>query len=100
MIDLKRVERFEWDSGNARKSEKHGITQAEAEQVFVNEPLLLLADIKHSHKEQRYHALGKTNDERLLHITFALRGNGAKIRIISARPMHRKERSVYEQEKT
>jgi len=28
--------------GNARKNEKHGVTQAEAEQVFVNEPLLLL----------------------------------------------------------
>ena len=42
MIDLARVEGFEWDDGNSRKSaEKHGVSQAEAEQVFLNEPLLL-----------------------------------------------------------
>ncbi|TAN38205.1 MAG: BrnT family toxin [Nitrospirae bacterium] len=97
MIDLHRVEGFEWDPGNARKNEKHGVTQAEAEQIFVNEPLLLLADDKHSHREARFYALGKTNEERLLHISFTFRGNGTRIRIISARPMHRKERSIYEQ---
>lgn len=99
MTDLQRIERFEWDPGNTRKNEKHGVTQAEAEQVFVNEPLLLLPDIKHSHSEPRFHALGKTNEERLLHVTFTLRGSGTRIRIISARAMHRKERSTYEREK-
>jgi len=44
-------------------------------------------------------ALGKTNEERLLHVTFTFRGNGTRIRIISARSMHRKERSIYEQKK-
>lgn len=95
MIDLQRAEGFEWDPGNARKNEKHGVTQAEAEQVFVNDPLLLLPDNKHSY-EPRFYALGKTNEARLLHVTFTLRGNGTKIRIISARSMHRKERSIYE----
>lgn len=97
MIDLQRVESFEWDAGNACKNEKHDVSQAEAEQIFVNEPLLLLPDDKHSHSEARFHALGKTNEERLVHITFTLRGSGTRIRIISARPMHRKERSIYEQ---
>lgn len=99
MIDLRGVEGFEWDPGNARKSEKHGVTQAEAEQVFVNEPLLLLTDDRHSQGEPRFHAMGKTNEERQLHVTFTLRGNGTRIRIISARPMHRKERSIYEGKK-
>jgi len=99
MIDLQRVESFEWDAGNAFKNEKHGVSQAEAEQIFVNEPLLLLMDDKHSHSEPRFHALGKTNEERLAHVTFTLRGSGARIRIISARPMHRKERSIYEQKR-
>jgi len=99
MTDLQRVEGFEWDPGNARKNEKHGVTQSEAEQVFVNEPLLLLPDNKHSHNEPRFYALGKTNQERLLHITFTFRDNGTRIRIISARSMHRKERSIYEQNK-
>ncbi len=35
MIDLDKIEGFDWDAGNARKSEKHGITQAEAEQIFL-----------------------------------------------------------------
>jgi len=45
----------------------------------------------------RYHALGRTLEERRLHITFTLREDGLLIRVISARDMHRKERSVYEQ---
>ena len=98
MIDLEIIAGFDWDSGNARKNEKHGVSQTEAEQVFCNEPLLLLADPNHSKEEQRYHALGKTDAGRLLHITFTLRGNGALIRVISARDMHRKERGYYEQE--
>lgn len=98
MIDLHKVEGFEWDKGNARKNEKHGITQAEAEQIFANEPLLVLQDEKHSHDEQRFHALGITNEKRLLHVTFTLRYNGTKIRVISARSMHLKERRAYEQE--
>ena len=65
--------------------------------MFFNEPLLVLADEKHSLVEARYHALGKTNDVRMLHVTFTLRDNGTLIRVISARDMHRKERKVYEQ---
>ena len=57
----------------------------------------MLTDLKHSQTEARYHALGKTNSGRLLHITFTLRTEGKLIRVISARDMHRKERNVYEQ---
>lgn len=70
---------------------------AEAEQIFFNEPLLLLADIKHSQGESRFHALGKIDEGRTLHITFTLRNAGEKIRVISARDMHKKERMIYEQ---
>lgn len=98
MIKLEQVTGFEWDDGNSRKSaEKHGVSQAEAEQVFFNEPLLLLSDSRHNQKEIRYHALGTTDDYRLLHITFTLRARGTLIRIISARDMHRKEKQAYEQ---
>jgi hypothetical protein len=69
---------------------------AEAEQTFFNAPLLVLEDSKHSSQEPRFHALGKTDDRRLLHITFTVRHNGEKIRVISARDMHRKERVIYE----
>ncbi len=97
MVDLRRITGFNWDDGNARKSqEKHAVSQAEAEQVFFNDPLLLLLDEKHSQDEARYHAYGKTNGGRKLHIAFTLREQGALIRVISARGMHRKERMIYE----
>ncbi len=97
MADLSYVIGFEWDEGNARKNERHGVSMAEAEQVFFNAPLLVLSDAKHSETEPRFHALGKTNEGRRLHITFTLRDAGQLVRVISARDMHRKERVIYEQ---
>jgi uncharacterized DUF497 family protein len=97
MIDLARITGFNWDDGNTRKNEKHDVSTAESEQVFFNEPLLLLADAKHSDVELRFHALGKTDDGRLLHVTFTLREEGRNIRVISARDMHRKEQQIYDQ---
>ncbi len=95
MIAFETVKGFQWDAGNSRKSEdKHGVTQAEAEQVFSNQPLLLAFDIAHSSTEQRIQAMGKTNAGRLLHVTFTIRGD--LVRVISARPMHKKERAKYE----
>ena len=97
MVDLSKVNGFNWDDGNARKNEKHGVSMAEAEQVFFNAPLLLLEDAAHSQQEPRLHALGKTDDGRTLHITLTLRQSGELIRVISARDMHLKERTIYDQ---
>jgi uncharacterized protein len=97
MIILEKVAGFDWDVGNARKNDRHGVSMAEAEQVFFNVPVLMLPDSAHSQSEPRYHALGKTIDGRRLHISFTLRGVGKLIRVISARDMHRKERAHYEQ---
>ena len=99
MIDFGRIEGFDWDSGNLSKStDKHGVKLAESEQIFFNDPLLVVADDKHSGAEARYHALGATLDGRLLHVTFTLRDDGRKIRVISARDMHRKEKAIYEKQ--
>ena len=97
MLDLTRFEEFEWDAGYARKNEKHEVTQQEAEQVFLYQPLLLLEDSRHSGSEPRFHALGRTAGTRLLHVSFTVRGGGTKIRVISARPMHWKEKVAYEE---
>jgi len=98
MIDWSRVVGFDWDAGNERKSvDKHGVTRAEAEQPFFNEPLLVLEDDRHSARESRFHALGRTNEMRRLHITFTLRAENTLIRIISARDMSVKERAVYDE---
>ena len=97
MLDLAAAEGFDWDDGNARNSlVKHGVSQAEAEQVFAGEPLLI-EDSAHSETEPRFHALGETAEGRRLHVTFTLRENDRKIRVISARDMNRKERNHYEE---
>ncbi len=98
VIDWRQVKGFDWDEGNARKSaEKHEVGQSESEQMFFNKPLLVLIDERHSELETRYHALDKSDDDRMLHVTFTLRSEGSLIRVISARDMHRKERRIYEQ---
>jgi uncharacterized protein len=99
MLDLADIEGFDWDEGNSRKSiDKHHVSQAEAEQVFFNEPLFLLQDLAHSRDEPRFHALGRTDNGRFLHVSFTLRDQATRVRVISARDMHRKERRRYEQE--
>jgi uncharacterized DUF497 family protein len=98
MIDLDKIEGFDWDAGNARKSEKHGVTQAEAEQVFLNEQVFITPDEKHSESESRYRALGETTGRRRLMVIFTLRQAGTLVRIISVRNMNAKERKLYEQE--
>jgi uncharacterized DUF497 family protein len=98
MIDLDQIAGFDWDDGNIRKSaDKHDVSQAEAESIFFNDPLIVIGDAKHSETERRFNALGKTAQNRLLHITFTLRQNGTVVRVISASDMHRKERKAYEQ---
>lgn len=97
MIDFNNITGFEWDSGNAYKStEKHSVSQGEAEEMFFNQPLLIASDEAHSVEEIRYLALGVTGIGRLLSVIFTLRKKGTLIRVISARPMSRKERAFYE----
>ena len=92
---LPKVKVFEWDEGNLDKSyEKHKISPKEAEEIFVSEELKVLPDYKHSQDEKRHIALGKTQEGKKLFVVFTIRGN--KIRIISARRMHKKEVLKYE----
>lgn len=98
-MDLTKVEGFDWDAGNSRKSaDKHAVSQAEAEQVFFDDSVLVLIDDRHSVCEVRLHALGCTADGRRLHISFALRRDGRLIRVISARDMSWRERLRYGRE--
>ena len=86
---------FDWNKGNIDKNwKKHRVHFKEAEEVFFNKPLRIFPDIKHSGKEDRFVAFGKTNQKRKLTIIFTLREE--KIRIISARNQSKKERGEYE----
>ena len=87
---------FQWDEGNADKNwELHHVSRAEAEETFFNRPLVVASDDKHSEREIRLAALGKTDADRRLSIVFTVREN--LVRVISARDMSRRERGLYEQ---
>lgn len=86
---------FEWDSGNKDKSVvKHNISNKETEEIFLDKQIFVIEDAKHSKKEKRFHALGKTRNRKILFISFTLRRD--KVRVISARPASRKEVKIYE----
>ena len=86
---------FDWDEGNRDKNLRHGVQNWECEQVFFNEPLLVLDDPKHSVAERRLAAFGRTDAGRTLAIVFTMRGS--KLRVVSARDMNRRERRFYEE---
>jgi uncharacterized DUF497 family protein len=97
MINLSSISGFEWDHGNAYKSEqKHKIRQGDAEEVFFNQPVYFFEDAKHSAIEDRWVVLGITNQGVRLSIVFTLRNSNSLIRVISARRMSRKEKLIYE----
>ncbi len=86
---------FDWDEGNSTKNWiKHRVSMDECEQAFGNAPLLA-PDYSHSIEERRLVARSKTDSGRCLFISFTVRGT--LIRVISARPMDRRERADYEE---
>lgn len=85
---------FKWDKGNLDKNwVRHSVTNKEAEEAFENEPKFIFKDEKHSVTEARYMLWGLTNSSRRLAVIFTLRED--KVRVISARDMHKKERESY-----
>lgn len=95
MMDLSKYIEFEWDKGNIDKSfKKHKISPNEAEEIFLDENLFLQEDFKHSQREKRFVAIGKTISKKFLLTVFTIRNY--KIRIISVRMADRKERRQYE----
>jgi uncharacterized DUF497 family protein len=94
MPDLTQITGFEWDEGNQSKNwDLHRVEWWEAEEIFFGRPLLISPDPQHSTSEERYYALGRTQVDRLLFVVFTLRN--AKIRVVSARDMSKKERRIY-----
>lgn len=89
MVQLPGILEFEWDEGNLEKNyKKHQITPKEAEEVFVSEESFYSEDIKHAQKEKRFILVGKTRTGKQLLVVYTVRDT--KIRIISARRMHKK----------
>ena len=89
---------FEWDHANRDKCQKHGVSVDAIETAF-GRPIAVVPDPRHSAAEERFKAIGITDEGRYVLIVFALRiRNGETfIRPISARYMHRKEVRYYEE---
>lgn len=87
---------FEWDEGNIHKSRaKHGVENTEAEEALFDGGAKIFNDALHSGREERFILLGRTKNDRVLFVVFAVRSG--KIRIISARDVDKKERRLYEE---
>ena len=88
---------FNWDRGNRKKCQKHGVLIAEIEGVF-GRPVVVLPGKENPQGEQRFRAIGTTLESRKIFVVFTLRdhGDGVLIRPISARYMHKKEVESYE----
>ena len=83
---------FEWDEEkNAANVQKHGIDFEEALHVFEDDDRIEIYDAAHSGEEDRYNTIGMVKD--VLFVVYTERREA--IRIISARPATRRERSIY-----
>ena len=89
---------FEWDRGNLEKCRKHGVSTADIENMLIGEPRMA-PDLKHSEKEARFIAVGRSLSGRLMFVAFTIREMEGKkfIRPVTARYMHKKESERYEE---
>ena len=87
---------FDWDAANRAKRQKHGVTIAVIESLFLR-GVLILPDAGHSQKEPRFLAIGRSGEGRAVFVVFTMRRQGDErlIRPISARYMHKKEAAHY-----
>lgn len=86
--------RFEWDECKAEDNRrKHGVGFEEASTVFYEDAALLYDDPDHSEDERRFLLVGPSARQRLLVVAHCYREE--VIRVISARPATRRERSAF-----
>jgi hypothetical protein len=87
---------FEWDAAKAAENEKkHGVAFDEALTVFADSLARIFDDPDHSEEEVREIIVGHSGQQRLLLVSFIERPG--RVRIISARPVTRRERKAYEE---
>ncbi len=87
---------YDWDQGKANINlQKHGISFQEAASVFGDPLALTFNDPDHSIHEQRLLTFGVTKNGQLVIVSHTETHDS--VRIISARPMDRQERKIYEE---
>jgi uncharacterized DUF497 family protein len=87
---------FEWDDAKAASNlAKHGVSFEEALTVFADPLAVIFDDEEHSYGELREIIIGHSDQSRLVLACFTERSG--RVRIISARPVTRREREDYEE---
>jgi uncharacterized DUF497 family protein len=87
---------FEWDPRKAAANvRKHNVAFQEAATVFGDPLAITFEDPDHSKNENRYITFGLSLQNRLLVVSQTQRVD--RTRIIGARLMDRKERTIYEE---
>lgn len=87
--------RFKWNDRKAVSNlKKHGVSFEEASTIFQDPLSATGADPDHSFGEQRWVTFGVSDTGRLLVVSHTDHDDG--IRIISARPVTKAERKIYE----
>ena len=88
--------KFEWDENkNIINIEKHGVSFKEASTVFDDEYGVLISDVDHSDKEERFLLIGVSSIANILIVCHCYRDNDETIRIISARKANKEECVTY-----
>jgi len=92
---------FEWDDAKAESNlTKHGVNFMDAMSVLLDPLAMTRFDDEHGDEEERWVSVGRAGNGQLLLVvhTFSATGpNLALVRLISARPVTRREREQYEQ---
>ncbi len=97
-LDVEALVGFDWDDGNIYKNEeKHGLNFKRIEEIFFNDPLIVIEDFLHSQYECRCIAFGRDDANVKIMVVFTVRDR--LIRVISAREMTKKEKKFYESNK-
>lgn len=82
---------FDWDEANVDHIARHGVTPAEVEQAFGNDPLVVLTVHERS-GEERVLCAGLTDVGRPLQFVYTIRRG--KIRVVTAHTAKRKIREA------
>jgi uncharacterized DUF497 family protein len=88
---------FDWVAVNRTKCQKHGVSIAEIEELFIHSPRIAPAP-EHSADEDRLIAVGRTSTGRPVFVAFTMRTKDRRrlIRPVTARFMQAKEAAAYE----
>ena len=84
---------FDWDDANVGHIALHGLTPEKCEEAWRNQPLVV--EYRERSAEKRQLCLGATASGRLL--TLVVTGRNGRIRVLTAHPMHAKQKAICKQ---